>query len=87
MTNVETFRAERQNLGIMKRLENVVTEVSGIRDRLAKLQSRIDGLPEKTGPDEVPLRSIAPAMKNNLDGIETDLRAITRTLAAIEEIF
>jgi hypothetical protein len=87
MVNVETFRTERQNLGVMKRLENVVTEVSGIRERLGKLQSRIDGVPEKTGPDEVPLRAIAPAMKNNLDGIETDLRAIVRVLSAIEEIF
>jgi hypothetical protein len=67
---------------VLKRVEQLASEIGILRDRLQRLQVRIDG---GSSPDLSQAEPIA-GLKGNVDRMENDMRGIGRTMNALEEL-
>jgi hypothetical protein len=88
LANVETFNTpgafnKAPTPGaVLKRMEILAGEVGSLRDRLQRLQVRIDG----GAPTDLAPSDPMSGLKANLDRIENDMRAIVRTMNSLEEL-
>ena len=83
MANVEFIgKQDREPKGVLKRMADLASEVSALRDRLQGFQSKVDGV-EPT-PNAVP--EMGGGLKSSVDRMEMDMRSITRTMATLEEL-
>lgn len=84
LANIEPFSGKEKIPAVLKRMEVLATDASSLRARLQRLQTRIDGgaLPDDAPGANIPMGGL----KANLDHIENDMRALTRTMNALEEL-